>query len=74
MRNEYASLQPRYTTVLNIRSDLMKRVSTFDKYTIALRNATGFLKDLRGKTKFIKDNQEQLLLKFKNADKEKNDM
>ena len=53
MRDEYASLKPKYTAALNKRSDLRKRVSTFDKDTIALRNATGLLKDLKAKTQNI---------------------
>jgi uncharacterized protein len=41
---------------------------------MALRNAVGLLKDLKSKTKEIKEKQDELLAKYKSATKDKNDM
>ena len=55
-------------------SELAKSVSTLDKDQMALRNARGYLKDIKTKTKNLKENRDALDDKFKTVTKEKNDM
>jgi predicted transcriptional regulator len=74
MRNEYHTLKPTLDSVLSKRDTLEKKVSTFDKDQMALRNAVGLLKDLKSRTKEIKEKQDELLAKYKSATKDKNDM
>lgn len=74
MKTEHEKLQPKFQAVLQDLRTFQKQVSTFDKDTMALRNANGCLKDLRAKTKTIKENHEQLVSMFRTVDKEKNEM
>jgi len=47
------------------QNNLLKSVSTLDKDTTALRNTRGFLKDIKAKTRGLKENRETLEEKFK---------
>ena len=55
-------------------SNLQKSTCTMDKDTIALRNARGFLKDIKTKTTGLKDNRDLLDKQFKKMTQEKKDM
>jgi growth arrest-specific protein 8 len=74
MKSQFHLLKPTLDSVLAKRETLVKQVSTFDKDSIALRNAVGLLKDLKSRTKDIKDRQDELLSKFKSSTREKNEM
>lgn len=54
--------------------DLQKSVETYDKDTMALRNAKGYLKDMKARIKSLKDDRDLLDEKFKRVTAERNDM
>jgi len=49
-------------------------VATLDKDQIALKNARGFLKDIKQKIKGLKENRDALDKKFATVTQEKNEM
>lgn len=55
-------------------SNLDNQTQHLDKDTMALRNARGLLKDIKVKTKVLKESRDQLDEKFKRMTKEKHDM
>lgn len=56
------------------RDQLRKLVATFDKDVMGYRNAQGSLKDLKNRTKKIKNDRAALDEKFKKVELEKNEM
>lgn len=52
-------------------NDLQKSVDTLDKDTMALKNARGYLKDVRSKIKELKDNRDRLDKDFATVTKDK---
>lgn len=74
LKNEVHLLKAPLQTAMSEEGKLRDQVATFEKDTMALRNARGYLKDLKAKTKQLKDDRDMLDEKFKRVTSEKNDM
>jgi chromosome segregation ATPase len=59
---------------LQDRDNLKKSLATYDKDTMALRNAKARLEVLKHKVKDIKDSRKELEEKFLKVEREKQDM
>lgn len=74
LKNEVHLLKAPLQAAMSEEGKLRDQVATFEKDTMALRNARGYLKDLKAKTKQLKDDRDMLDEKFKRVTSEKNDM
>lgn len=74
LKEEVHLLKAPLQAAMSEEGKLRDQVATFEKDTMALRNARGYLKDLKAKTKQLKDDRDMLDEKFKRVTAEKNDM
>ena len=65
LKNTVEDLKEPLAAAQQKANQLKKSVETHEKDTMALRNAKGFLKDLKTRTKQIKDDRDSLEIKFK---------
>ena len=65
LKSTVKELQEPLAAAQQRRDTLKKQVATHEKDTMALRNAKGYLKDLKQRTKTIKDNRDSIEIQFK---------